>query len=166
MGECMVELAPTGDGLYRQGFAGDTLNTAWYVRGLTSAGPHKVRYVSAVGTDALSDSLLAFLSGNGIDTGSVARLGDRTVGLYLITLTGAERSFTYWRKPFGGAAAGVRPRSSEGGAGWRGHRLSLGHHACHPRAGRPCQAVVDPCRFPRRRRRGSVRPQHPASVMG
>jgi 2-dehydro-3-deoxygluconokinase len=97
VGECMVELAPTGDGLYRQGFAGDTLNTAWYVRGLMPDGGRKVRYVSAVGRDALSDSLLAFLSDNGIDTAAVARLSDRTVGLYLITLAGAERSFTYWR---------------------------------------------------------------------
>ena len=97
LGECMVELAPTGEGLYQQGFAGDTLNTAWYVRGLTEKGARKVRYVSAVGTDALSDSLIAFLSNAGIDTRSVARIDDRTVGLYLITLVGAERSFTYWR---------------------------------------------------------------------
>jgi 2-dehydro-3-deoxygluconokinase len=98
IGECMVELAPTADGLYRQGFAGDTLNTAWYVRGLTGEGGRKVRYVSAVGTDALSEAMLGFLSDAGIDTQAVQRLKDRTVGLYLITLTGAERSFTYWRK--------------------------------------------------------------------
>ena len=98
IGECMVELAPTGEGLYRQGFAGDTLNTAWYVLGLTSQGARKVRYVSAVGTDALSETMLGFLSEAGIDTRSVQRLEGRTVGLYLITLYGAERSFTYWRK--------------------------------------------------------------------
>ncbi len=97
IGECMVELAPTGDGLFRQGFAGDTLNTAWYVRGLTRRGTRKVRYVSAIGTDALSESMLSFLSDAGIDTRSIIRLDDRTVGLYLITLVGAERSFTYWR---------------------------------------------------------------------
>ena len=28
----MVELAAAGDGLYRRGFAGDTFNTAWYLR--------------------------------------------------------------------------------------------------------------------------------------
>lgn len=97
IGECMVELSPTGDGLYRQGFAGDTLNTAWYVRALVSQVGRKVRYVSAVGTDALSETMLGFLSDAGIDTGSIARIDDRTVGLYLITLVGAERSFTYWR---------------------------------------------------------------------
>ncbi len=98
IGECMVELSPTGDGLYRQGFAGDTLNTAWYVRALTSQAGRKVRYVSAVGSDALSDTMLGFLSDAGIDTGSITRIADRTVGLYLITLVGAERSFTYWRR--------------------------------------------------------------------
>lgn len=96
IGECMVELAPTGDGLYRQGFAGDTLNTAWHVRALIGAG-RGVRYVSAIGTDAISDRLVGFLEDNGIATASVARLADRTLGLYLITLDGAERSFTYWR---------------------------------------------------------------------
>ena len=96
IGECMVELAPAGNGLYRQGFAGDTLNTAWYIKALSSE-TCRVRYVSAVGEDALSDQLIAFLNENGIDTTAVARDPTRTIGLYLITLAGAERSFTYWR---------------------------------------------------------------------
>ena len=98
IGECMVEMAPAADGLYRQGFAGDTLNTAWYLRALTSADKRAVRYVSAVGTDALSERMVDFLTGNGIDASHLARIAQRTVGLYLITLAGAERSFTYWRK--------------------------------------------------------------------
>lgn len=97
IGECMVELAPTEDGLFRQGFAGDTLNTAWYIRALAPASRHGVRYLSAVGIDDISDRMLAFLETNGISTASMARLDDRTLGLYLITLKGAERSFTYWR---------------------------------------------------------------------
>ncbi len=97
IGECMVELAPAGGGLFQQGFAGDTLNTAWYLRALLPRETRKVRYVSAVGTDAISEAMLAFLADHGIDTGSIARLPDRTVGLYLITLDGAERSFSYWR---------------------------------------------------------------------
>ena len=98
IGECMVEMAPAGDdGLYCQGFAGDTLNTAWYIRALTSLGRRKVRYVSAAGTDALSRRMTDFLEKNGIDTSAIARIPERTLGLYLITLDGAERSFTYWR---------------------------------------------------------------------
>ena len=96
IGECMVELAPTGDGTFRMGFAGDTMNTAWYLRRRLSPD-WEVDYLTAVGTDAISDRMVAFLSGAGIGTDQVARRVDRTVGLYLIELTGGERSFAYWR---------------------------------------------------------------------
>lgn len=96
IGECMVELAPQPDGAYRRGFAGDTLNTAWYLKALLD--PAKVvKYVTGVGTDALSDEMVGFIGNAGIDTSAIERVSGRTVGLYLITLTGAERSFTYWR---------------------------------------------------------------------
>ncbi|RZA19020.1 MAG: sugar kinase [Proteobacteria bacterium] len=96
----MVELSPeaeAGDApLFRQGFAGDTLNTAWYLRALLPE-TCQVRFVTAVGKDAVSSRMLAFLSANGIDTSSIAELPDRTVGLYMISLSAGERRFTYWR---------------------------------------------------------------------
>ena len=98
VGECMVEMAPAGDdpALYRMGFAGDTFNTAWYARRLL--GPDaSVEYVSAVGTDEVSARMLAFMEGADIGTGHVARVADRTVGLYTIALKDGERSFSYWR---------------------------------------------------------------------
>lgn len=100
IGECMVELSPGGpaDGafLFRQGFAGDTLNTAWYLRALM---PRRCRvsYVSAVGDDQISQRMLDFIRDSGIDVSAVARITGRTVGLYMISLAGGERSFTYWR---------------------------------------------------------------------
>lgn len=97
IGECMVELAPQADGLYQRGFAGDTLNTAWYLRALLDREQSLVKYVTAVGTDALSDEMVRFIANAGIETSAIERIADRTVGLYLITLNGAERSFTYWR---------------------------------------------------------------------
>jgi 2-dehydro-3-deoxygluconokinase len=97
IGECMVELAPEGEGLYRRGFAGDTLNTAWTVRALTAPDAVSVDYVSAVGDDPLSADMARFIAGAGIGTAGIAVRPGRTVGLYMITLTGAERSFTYWR---------------------------------------------------------------------
>lgn len=97
IGECMAELQATDEGLYRLGFAGDTLNTAWYMRALTRAEDVTVDYVTAVGTDSLSSKMLAFLKANGVGTRFIREISDRTVGLYLITLTGAERNFTYWR---------------------------------------------------------------------
>ena len=96
IGECMVELSAAGDGLLRQGFAGDTFNTAWYLRQMLPAA-WAVDYLSAVGTDALSDQMLAFMQSAGIGTVHVARRDDATVGLYLISLQNGERSFTYWR---------------------------------------------------------------------
>ena len=94
IGECMVELAPQGD-LYRQGFAGDSFNTAWYLKRLVPG--MVVDYVSRVGTDAISSQMLAFMADAGIGTGHVAQVADRTVGLYLISLRQGERSFSYWR---------------------------------------------------------------------
>ncbi|WP_417669078.1 sugar kinase [Roseibium sp.] len=96
IGECMVEMAPTGEGTFRMGFAGDTLNTAWYARKLLPAD-WDVSYVSCVGQDAASDEMLAFLENAGIETAGVRRLDDRTVGLYMIQLDKGERSFAYWR---------------------------------------------------------------------
>lgn len=97
-GEAMVEMAPTGaaPGTYAMGFAGDTLNTAWYLRRLLGAA-WSVDYATALGTDAVSDRMLAFLAAAGLGTAHVERRQDRTPGLYLIELTGAERSFAYWR---------------------------------------------------------------------
>ncbi|KMK66420.1 sugar kinase [Puniceibacterium sp. IMCC21224] len=94
-GECMVELAPDG-ACYTKGFAGDTFNMAWYARKICPAA-WSVGYVSAIGSDAVSDELAAFMSDAGVDISHVQRHADRTVGLYMISLKDGERSFSYWR---------------------------------------------------------------------
>lgn len=96
IGECMVEMAATGGGAFRQGFAGDTFNTAWYAR---RALPEDwtVAYFTCVGDDAVSGRMLSFMQGHGIDTSDITRLKGRTPGLYMIELDNGERSFTYWR---------------------------------------------------------------------
>lgn len=97
VGECMVEMAPTGTaGTFAMGFAGDTFNTAWYAR-RALPDDWRVDYVSCVGTDPVSDRMLAFMQHGGVGTTHVARIPDRTVGLYLIELSDGERSFVYWR---------------------------------------------------------------------
>ncbi len=97
IGECMGELSETGTpGTLNMGFAGDTLNTAYYLR--RSLGPDwQVDYVTAVGTDGLSQRMLDFLKAEDIGTHHIAQLADKTIGLYYITLKDGERSFTYWR---------------------------------------------------------------------
>lgn len=95
IGECMVEMSPQPGGLYAMGFAGDTLNTAWYARRCLPGW--RVGYLTAVGQDAVSDRMVGFMDAAGIDTAHVMRHAGRTVGLYLIELTDGERSFAYWR---------------------------------------------------------------------
>ncbi|MCR9108972.1 sugar kinase [Marivita sp. XM-24bin2] len=97
IGECMVELAPlNAQRDFRMGFAGDTLNTAWYLSKLLNSSG-QVDYVTAVGTDNLSDQMVRFLDHEGIGTRYIMRRPDRSVGLYMIQLHDGERSFSYWR---------------------------------------------------------------------
>lgn len=96
IGECMIELSGAGDQLWRLGFAGDTFNTAWALRALSGEGD-TVDYVTAFGDDAFSRDQIAFMSAHGIGTADSPVVPGARPGLYAITLTGAERSFTYWR---------------------------------------------------------------------
>lgn len=97
IGEAMVELGQSDQpGLWRLGIAGDTLNTAWYLRRSLGAD-WQVDYLSRVGTGAFSQQMLDFLATEGIGTAHVGRDPDREIGLYAISLTNGERSFAYWR---------------------------------------------------------------------
>ncbi|MBY5777952.1 sugar kinase [Rhizobium leguminosarum] len=96
IGECMVELSQAGDGLLRKGFAGDTFNTAWYARACLAAD-WSVDYFTALGDDAMSDEMLAFIDKEGIGTSLIRRIRGRSPGLYMINLKNGERSFSYWR---------------------------------------------------------------------
>lgn len=96
IGECMIELASAGEDLYRKGFAGDTFNTAWYLRRELGTD-WRVAYLTALGTDTTSDEMLAFFADAGIETDRVRRIDGAMPGLYMIHLDGAERSFSYWR---------------------------------------------------------------------
>ncbi|GAB5445757.1 sugar kinase [Gymnodinialimonas sp.] len=96
IGECMVELAPAGtETSFEMSFAGDTFNTAWYLARL--APGWQVEFLTAIGTDSISDSFLSFAAKAGVGTQHMARRPDRGLGLYLIELTDGERAFHYWR---------------------------------------------------------------------
>ncbi|TGQ17258.1 sugar kinase [Mesorhizobium sp. M2E.F.Ca.ET.219.01.1.1] len=95
IGECMIELSgQTGDS-WRMGFAGDTFNTLWALHALSPERP--ATYVSAFGDDPFSRDQIAFFARNGIGIGNSPLIAGARPGLYAITLTGAERAFTYWR---------------------------------------------------------------------
>jgi 2-dehydro-3-deoxygluconokinase len=96
IGECMLEMSDAGDGLYRLGYAGDTLNTAWYARALLGED-WSVDYVTALGEDIYSGQILDFLEANEIGTRHVQTIPARRPGLYLIHQDEGDRHFTYWR---------------------------------------------------------------------
>ena len=111
IGECMLEFTETGEGNWQLGFAGDTLNTAWYFRALSGHGQWETAYFTRLGEDRFSDRMLAYLEGNGISTRYVFRDPQRQPGLYLIATEKGERSFTYWR-----SQSAARQLADDGGA--------------------------------------------------
>lgn len=102
IGECMIELQRAQGGDTAQAmdyrFGGDTLNAAVYLSRLVDAGRHRIAYVTALGTDGLSDDMAASWQAEGIATNCVQRLADKLPGMYLIeTDADGERRFHYWR---------------------------------------------------------------------
>jgi len=96
IGECMIEMAGGEDRQYRLGYAGDTLNTAWYMRALLGAD-WSVDYFTALGEDRYSGDIRAFLDANGIGTQFIGTVKGRRPGLYMIHQEHGDRHFTYWR---------------------------------------------------------------------
>ena len=96
IGECMIEMAGGEDRQYRLGYAGDTLNTAWYMRALLGAD-WSVDYFTALGEDRYSSDIRAFLEANGIGTKFIGTVKGRRPGLYMIHQEHGDRHFTYWR---------------------------------------------------------------------
>jgi len=121
IGECMVELAPRGDGAFAIGFAGDTFNTAWYLR-KSLPNSFEVGYLSAVGTDAVSQQMLGFMQAEGLATTNLRQIPGKGAGLYMIQLSQGERSFTYWRET--SAARGLADDPAHLAATLRGVELA------------------------------------------
>ncbi len=97
IGECMVELSGATESLFRMGFAGDTLNTAWYARSHLK-NDWDVAYFTAVGDDRYSKAMITFLQQNDISTNSIQIIPGKRPGLYIIHQEGGDRHFTYWRE--------------------------------------------------------------------
>lgn len=98
IGECMVELNGLPFAQMWQTYGGDSLNTATYLARTTQRTKIDVRYISALGTDKLSQGMLTRWQAEGINTDWVLRDAKRQPGLYLIQLDEqGERTFLYWR---------------------------------------------------------------------
>ena len=96
IGECMIELSGRDGDLWHMGFAGDTFNAAYYARAVLPAD-RRVGYVTALGSDPFSQRITGFIAARGVETDRIREAPGRRPGLYAITLSGAERTFTYWR---------------------------------------------------------------------
>ena len=113
VGECMVELRAIDDSTMRVGYAGDTYNTAVYLR---RAADHlnvdiDVGYLTGLGTDEFSTEMRAAWAREGVADRSIA-LADKLPGLYTVRIDEhGERRFSYWR------SASARGTSSPAPAG-------------------------------------------------
>ena len=97
IGEAMVELSLGNGDDISLGFAGDTLNTAIYLKRLFGNAA-QVSCCTVLGGDPLSDRLVKFIESESIDTSTISRSEQRGVGIYSIsTDANGERSFNYWR---------------------------------------------------------------------
>lgn len=96
IGECMIEMSGGEDRQYRLGYAGDTLNTAWYMRALLGRD-WAVDYFTGLGEDRYSGDIKAFLDAHDIGTGHIRTVPGRRPGLYMIHQEKGDRHFTYWR---------------------------------------------------------------------
>lgn len=97
MGECMVEFAPDEKNNYKQAFAGDVYNTAVYLKRLLK-GSIDVSFLTAVGKDFMSKSMVNDFRMNNINTQLVKCVSDKQPGAYLIQISDSgERNFVYWR---------------------------------------------------------------------
>ncbi|MYS86564.1 sugar kinase [Embleya scabrispora] len=97
VGECMLEyLAAQPE--RPPAASGDTYNTAVYAARTSCRDHLDISYVTALGDDAGSDTILRAMRAEGIDTEQIVRLPGRSAGTYRVhTDAAGERSFTYQR---------------------------------------------------------------------
>ncbi len=97
IGEAMVELSLGNGDDISLGFAGDTLNTAIYLKRLFGNSA-EVSYCTVLGRDPLSARLIKFIASESIETNTISHSEQRGVGIYSIsTDVNGERTFNYWR---------------------------------------------------------------------
>lgn len=96
IGEAMIELSPLGQNQARLGVAGDTFNTAVYLK--RAAPELEVDYITRLGDDPFSEQIRAAIAAEDVGTDGIETETGGTPGLYAITTSDTgERSFTYWR---------------------------------------------------------------------
>lgn len=96
MGECMLELRQAKDGVMNHSFAGDTFNSAVYMKRLFAQ--HDIAFMTAVGQDTISQQMVDACRSENLNNQHIFAKSDRNPGIYLVqTDEQGERSFLYWR---------------------------------------------------------------------
>ena len=99
IGEAMIELSPDETGRHAAiGYAGDTLNTAIYLKRNLASG-HSVYFQTCLGHDSFSNAMIDYISAESINCEHIAKHNSRLPGVYAISKddTG-DRVFSYWRE--------------------------------------------------------------------
>jgi 2-dehydro-3-deoxygluconokinase len=98
LGEVMIEMVEDGQDRPRLNVAGDTYNTAVYLKRLMKRDDVSVSYITALGSDRFSTKILTALEQHNIETAQIEIRPDHAPGLYMVnTAPDGERSFSYWR---------------------------------------------------------------------
>lgn len=95
IGECMIELSQDRDNLYRQAFAGDTINFAIYLK--REFPKASIEYITVLGEDKFSKKMIDFFHSEDIETNYIDFIKNKNPGMYLIDTKNGEREFSFWR---------------------------------------------------------------------
>ena len=104
IGEVMAEIRSANDKAldnsavnFAVNFAGDSFNTAIYAARYLNQD-HSVGYMTRIGTEPLSDGLMALAKSENLYLDAIARDSQKNIGIYSVTTDAhGERSFHYWR---------------------------------------------------------------------
>jgi fructokinase len=102
LGEALIDLLDTEQGaerVYRPAVGGAPLNVAVGIARLGSeVDDLQVEFLGSLGDDALSERIMGFLAGTGVNTRGVITVGAPTA-LAVTTFDGAEPSFRFYGQP-------------------------------------------------------------------
>lgn len=96
IGEPMLELTSSSNDTLRKSYAGDAYNSSVYLK--RAFPSNTVQFMTAVGSDALSQDFLQVVSTENIDASLIAESQNKHLGAYMVQNDEhGERSFIYWR---------------------------------------------------------------------
>lgn len=97
VGELMVEMANTQGNIYKKTYAGDTFNTAYYMRAYAPS-TWDIHYGTKLGKNTDDKGAVQFIEQFGIGTDYIAYSDTKTIGLFTLgNDENGEKQYGYWR---------------------------------------------------------------------